>query len=81
MKLLLKFSVVIFFVSLLHSIAFSQILKVDAIGITVKDLNRSVKFYTEVLGFKKISETELAGEEYEKLFNVLDCIFAKRDCN
>lgn len=70
MKLLLKFSLIIFFVGLVHAIGFTQLIKVDAIGITVKDLNRSVKFYTEVLGFNKISETELVGAEYEKLFNV-----------
>jgi catechol 2,3-dioxygenase-like lactoylglutathione lyase family enzyme len=45
----------------------AQIKKVEAIGITVNEMNRSVKFYSEVLGFKKISDEELAGEQYEKL--------------
>ncbi len=45
----------------------AQINKVDAIGITVKDLNRSVQFYQDVLGFKKISEHEYSGAAYEKL--------------
>ncbi len=70
MKLIIKFGLIAILASCVHSTAFSQIVKVDAIGITVKDLNRSVKFYTDVLGFKKISETELTGVEYEKLFNV-----------
>jgi catechol 2,3-dioxygenase-like lactoylglutathione lyase family enzyme len=45
----------------------AQVKQVDAPGITVKDMNTSVKFYSEVLGFKKISDEEFAGEEYEKL--------------
>lgn len=59
---------------LLYVIAFgisftslSQVSKVESIGITVKDLNRSLKFYTEVLGFKKISEAEYRGNEVEQL--------------
>jgi catechol-2,3-dioxygenase len=32
---------------------FAQVKKVSAIGITVKDMNTSVNFYHEVLGFKK----------------------------
>lgn len=45
----------------------AQVKMVDAPGITVKDMNASVKFYSEALGFKKISDNEYAGEEYEKL--------------
>lgn len=48
----------------------AQVTKVDAIGITVKDMNRSVKFYEEVLGFKKISDHEYSGTEFEKLENI-----------
>ena len=48
----------------------AQVKKVEAIGMTVKDMNRSVKFYSEVLGFKKISDQEFSGTEYEKLENV-----------
>ena len=40
---------------------------VGPIGITVSDLDRAVGFYTEVLGFEKRSEVEVAGEPYEKL--------------
>lgn len=46
---------------------YSQVTKVETIGITVSDMNRSVKFYSEVLGFKKISDTELYGQDYEAL--------------
>jgi len=47
--------------------ALAQVKKVDAIGITVKDMNQSVKFYQEVLGFKKIADNEYKGEDFEKL--------------
>lgn len=48
-------------------LSFAQVTKVDAIGITVKDMNRSVQFFTEALGFKKISDKELQGTELENL--------------
>lgn len=47
--------------------SFAQITKIDATGFTVRDMNTSVKFYTEVLGFKKISDTEFSGADYEIL--------------
>ena len=47
--------------------AIGQIKKVDAIGITVAQMDRSVRFYNEVLGFKKVSDIELYGTEYEEL--------------
>lgn len=47
--------------------ATAQVKKVDAIGITVSEMNRSVKFYTEVLGFKEISDQEVFGSPYEQL--------------
>jgi catechol 2,3-dioxygenase-like lactoylglutathione lyase family enzyme len=48
----------------------AQVKKVDAIGITVSEMDRSVKFYSEVLGFKKISDTEVYGDSYEQLQNL-----------
>lgn len=54
-------------VILCADIVTAQINKVGSIGITVKDMNRSVNFYTTVLGFKKISDEEFSGEDYEKL--------------
>jgi catechol 2,3-dioxygenase-like lactoylglutathione lyase family enzyme len=49
------------------SAAQAQVISVDAIGITVRDMRKSEQFYREVLGFSKVSETEVYGEEYEKL--------------
>ena len=40
---------------------------VEAVGITVADLDRSVDFYSNVLHFKKENEMELAGPEIEHL--------------
>src|SRR6266566_2066495 len=43
---------------------------VDAIGITVSDMDRAVDFYSKVLTFEKVSDTEVAGEIYEHLEGV-----------
>jgi catechol 2,3-dioxygenase-like lactoylglutathione lyase family enzyme len=45
----------------------AQIKKVDAIGITVGEMSRSVKFFSEVLDFKKVSDEEVFGQSYEQL--------------
>lgn len=43
---------------------------IDSIGITVNDIDRAVDFYTKVLGFRKVAESEVAGEHYERLYGV-----------
>jgi catechol 2,3-dioxygenase-like lactoylglutathione lyase family enzyme len=43
---------------------------VEAIGITVSDMDRAVDFYSKVLAFEKVSDTEVAGESYEHLEGV-----------
>src|SRR5438445_3020712 len=43
---------------------------VDVIGITVSDMERAVDFYSKVLTFEKVSDTEFAGENYEHLEGV-----------
>ena len=40
---------------------------VDAVGMTVSDMDRSVDFYSKVLDFRKISDTEVLGDNYERL--------------
>jgi catechol 2,3-dioxygenase-like lactoylglutathione lyase family enzyme len=40
---------------------------VDAVGLTVSDLDRSIEFFSKILSFEKISEVEVAGESYEHL--------------
>ena len=44
--------------------------KVKYVGMTVADLEQSIKFYSEVLSFKKIAHTEVWGEQWEKLQGV-----------
>jgi len=43
---------------------------VDAIGMTVSDMDRALDFYTKVLTFEKISDVEVVGDEYEHLYGV-----------
>ena len=40
------------------------------VGFTVADMDRSVEFYTRVLGFQKTSDDELLGSAYEELQGV-----------
>jgi catechol 2,3-dioxygenase-like lactoylglutathione lyase family enzyme len=51
--------------------ALAQLVKsVDAVGMTVSDMERSIDFFSEVLSFEKISDVEVAGSEYEQLQGV-----------
>jgi catechol 2,3-dioxygenase-like lactoylglutathione lyase family enzyme len=43
---------------------------VDAIAVTVSDLDRAIEFYTQALTFQKVSETEVAGEAYERAYGI-----------
>ena len=47
-----------------------SIRSIGPIVITVEDADRSMDFYSRVLTFEKISDTELAGNEVEHLFGV-----------
>jgi catechol 2,3-dioxygenase-like lactoylglutathione lyase family enzyme len=40
---------------------------VESVGMTVENVDRSVAFYRNVLGFQLISETDKAGPEFERL--------------
>jgi catechol 2,3-dioxygenase-like lactoylglutathione lyase family enzyme len=44
--------------------------EVNGFATTVSDLDRSVAFYTEVLGFEKLGETEVSDAEHERLYGV-----------
>lgn len=48
----------------------NSIAAVDSIAITVDDADRAAEFYSRVLTFEKVSDREVAGEEYEHLFGV-----------
>ncbi len=43
---------------------------VAAIGMTVSDMDRSVAFYSTVLTFRKVSEVEVDGDAYDRLWGV-----------
>jgi catechol 2,3-dioxygenase-like lactoylglutathione lyase family enzyme len=43
---------------------------VDAVGLTVSDMDRSLAFFCEVLDFEKVSDVEVAGTDYEHLEGV-----------
>ncbi len=43
---------------------------VERVGMTVSHMERSIEFFTNVLTFEKVSDEELAGNEYEKLEGV-----------
>jgi catechol 2,3-dioxygenase-like lactoylglutathione lyase family enzyme len=44
-----------------------SIVKVDAVGITVQDMDRALFFFTKVLPFEVISDVERYGRDYEQL--------------
>ena len=43
---------------------------VDAVGMTVSNMDRSIAFYAQVLGFAKVADAEVWGPEYERLQGV-----------
>jgi catechol 2,3-dioxygenase-like lactoylglutathione lyase family enzyme len=55
------------FVSTAHPQAVSR---VESVGFTVSDMDRAVSFYTRVLLFEKVSDTETSGEDFERLSGV-----------
>ncbi len=42
-------------------------ISVDAVGMTVSDMDRAVDFYSRVLSFQKVWDVEVWGDEYEHL--------------
>jgi catechol 2,3-dioxygenase-like lactoylglutathione lyase family enzyme len=53
-----------------NGIAPSPAAAVETIGMTVADLDRSIEFFGDVLGFEMLSKTELSGRPYELLHGV-----------
>ncbi len=43
---------------------------VASIGMTVSDMDRAVAFYSDALSFEKVSDVEVDGEEYERLWGI-----------
>ena len=53
-----------------HAADTAAVHSVDSVAVSVSDLDRSVAFYRDVLGFATVSETEVAGDAYEHLYGV-----------
>jgi catechol 2,3-dioxygenase-like lactoylglutathione lyase family enzyme len=47
-----------------------RVAAVDAVGMTVADMERSLAFYTKVLSFEPVSDVEVTGDAYERLQGV-----------
>lgn len=43
------------------------VLAVESVGMTVADMDQAIAFYSQVLQFKKVSDVEVLGTEYEQL--------------
>jgi catechol 2,3-dioxygenase-like lactoylglutathione lyase family enzyme len=56
--------------ALLSARAATPAIGVDSVGIPVSDMERSRRFYSEVLAFRQIADREVFGEPYEKLYGV-----------
>src|SRR5215813_2930347 len=62
-----------FFTSAQAPVARGQQIHIRSIGpviTTVADMDRSVEFYSRVLTFEKVSDSEVAGDDLEHLFGV-----------
>ena len=47
--------------------------EVASVGLTVHNMDAELKFFTEVLPFKKVSDEEVVGDDFEELFGVFGC--------
>lgn len=48
----------------------APVVAVQAVGMTVSHMDRTVAFYTTVLSFETVSDVEVAGADYERLMGV-----------
>jgi catechol 2,3-dioxygenase-like lactoylglutathione lyase family enzyme len=59
-----------FSASLASSVQAQRIDGVAAVGMTVSNMERAIAFYTKVLPFELVADTEVAGERFERLEGV-----------
>jgi len=62
-----RFIILIAVVLLVGQVYAQTVTAVDAIGMTVSDMDRAVDFYSKVLTFEKVSDVEVWGDSYEHL--------------
>lgn len=67
MKRILQYTLLVVAAWLMQQIASAQVKKIGPIGITVRNMQQSLQFYENVLGFRKISEKEISGATAEQL--------------
>ncbi len=60
------------FLAFFSSIAQAQtaVQKIESVGFTVSDMDKAIDFYTRILPFEKVSETETFGTDFEHLSGV-----------
>jgi catechol 2,3-dioxygenase-like lactoylglutathione lyase family enzyme len=68
--ILKRFALVALLILAVAPASAQSVVAVDAVGMTVSDMDRAVAFYTQVLTFEKVSDVEVAGSEYEHLQGV-----------
>lgn len=60
-----------------------SVLRLSHVGICVSDLERSIRFYRDLLGFKRVSELEISGEPTTTLLQLddvdLHAVYLERD--
>ena len=58
----------VLFVSLAHGATARSVL--DSVAVPVRDMDRAVRFYTDVLSFRQLDDREEAGADYEHFYGV-----------
>lgn len=53
-----------------YSNANGQVVKIESVGFTVSDMDKAIEFYTRILPFEKVSDSEIWGEDFENLSRV-----------
>lgn len=62
---------IIGFIAFFSTIARPQVVqKIESVGFTVSDMNKSLDFYTRILPFEKVSDKEVWGDSFEHLSGV-----------
>ncbi len=72
-----KYLLILFFVVPWTSVFPQTVSRVDAVGVTVADMERALNFFTKVLPFEKVSEVEVYGDEYERLKGIFGIRYKK----
>lgn len=52
------------------AIANGQVSRVESVGFTVSDMDKAIGFYTKILPFEKVSDTETFGTDFEHLSGI-----------